>query len=145
MGTLVIKELKHKPNHTNAYITFKNTCFLLYFPPYLQRTNPKITWVKNLLGQKVHLFHFSCLFMKTKPFLHRSIYNKLISHAEISQITDKDLVLFNLLRKPSEEWSKKSVTTYPAGIYLLKVNNRNNRRRCEICSKVILKTLERRY
>ena len=32
----------------------------------------------------------------------------------------------------------------PAGIYLLKVNNRNTRTRCEICSKLTIKTLERR-
>ena len=29
----------------------------------------------------------------------------------------------------------------PAGIYLLKVNNRNTRARCEICSKLTVKTL----
>ena len=28
----------------------------------------------------------------------------------------------------------------PAGIYLLKVNNRNTRARCEICSKLTIKT-----
>ena len=33
---------------------------------------------------------------------------------------------------------------YPAGIYLLKVNNKNTRIRCEICSKLIIKTPERR-
>ena len=31
----------------------------------------------------------------------------------------------------------------PAGIYLLQVNNRNNRTRCEICSKLTIKTPER--
>ena len=31
----------------------------------------------------------------------------------------------------------------PAGIYLLKVNNRNTRRRCEIYSKLTIKTPER--
>ena len=31
-----------------------------------------------------------------------------------------------------------------AGIYLLKVNNRNTRTRCEICSKLTIKTPERR-
>ena len=36
------------------------------------------------------------------------------------------------------------VRTIPAGIYLLKVNNRNTRIRCEICSKLI-KTQERHY
>ena len=34
---------------------------------------------------------------------------------------------------------------YPAGIYLLKVNNRNTRTRREICSKLTLKTPERRH
>ena len=33
----------------------------------------------------------------------------------------------------------------PAGIYLLKVNNRNTRTRCEICSKLTIKMIERRY
>ena len=29
---------------------------------------------------------------------------------------------------------------YPANIYLFKVNNRNSRKRCEICSKLTIKT-----
>ena len=33
--------------------------------------------------------------------------------------------------------------TYPISIYLLKVNNRNTKTRCEICSKLIRKTPER--
>ena len=33
----------------------------------------------------------------------------------------------------------------PGGIYLLKVNNRNTRTRCEICSKLTIKTPKRRY
>ena len=32
----------------------------------------------------------------------------------------------------------------PAGIYLLKVNNRNTRKICEICSNLTIKTPERR-
>ena len=33
----------------------------------------------------------------------------------------------------------------PADIYLLKVNNRNTRTRCEICSNLKVKTPERRH
>ena len=33
----------------------------------------------------------------------------------------------------------------PAGIYLLKVGNRNTRTSCEICSKLTIKTPERRF
>ena len=32
--------------------------------------------------------------------------------------------------------------TFPANIYVLKVNNRNTRKRCEICSKLTIKTPE---
>ena len=38
----------------------------------------------------------------------------------------------------------KTNATNPAAIYLLKVNNRNTRTRCEICSKLTIKIPERR-
>ena len=34
---------------------------------------------------------------------------------------------------------------HPVGIYMFKVNNRNNRTRSEICSKLTIKTPERHY
>ena len=40
--------------------------------------------------------------------------------------------------------TKCSYINIPAGIYLLKVNNRNTRTRCEICSKLTINTPERR-
>ena len=36
------------------------------------------------------------------------------------------------------------ITYYPAGNYMFKVNNRNTRTKCEICSKLTIKTPERR-
>ena len=33
----------------------------------------------------------------------------------------------------------------PVGIYMFQVNNRNTRTRCEICSKLLIKTSERRH
>ena len=39
---------------------------------------------------------------------------------------------------------KKLKEKIPAGIYLLKVNNRNARTSCEKCSKLTIKTPERR-
>ena len=35
--------------------------------------------------------------------------------------------------------------TYTANNYLFKVNNRNTRKRCEICSKLTIKRTERRH
>ena len=37
------------------------------------------------------------------------------------------------------------VATYTIGIYLLKGNYRNTRKRCETCSKLTIKTPERRH
>ena len=37
-----------------------------------------------------------------------------------------------------------NVHNIPGGNYMFKVNNRNTRTRCEICSKLTIKTAERR-
>ena len=54
------------------------------------------------------------------------------------------LSLYLTLNAFQKEYSEAYQTT-PAGIYLLKYNNRNTRRRCEICSNLTLKTPERRH
>ena len=38
-----------------------------------------------------------------------------------------------------------NITTNPANTYLLKVNNRNTRKRCELCSMLTIKTPEYRH
>ena len=45
-------------------------------------------------------------------------------------------------KKYFKKWKNVS---RPAGIYLFKVNNRNTRTRCVICSKLTIKTPERRH
>ena len=54
--------------------------------------------------------------------------------------------LFCLLLFPSDNlfFTVVSYQTSPAGIYLFKVNSRNTRKRCEICSKLTINTPERR-
>ena len=42
-------------------------------------------------------------------------------------------------------WVYRATSVYPAGICLLKVINRNTRTRCEICTKLTIKTPERRH
>ena len=37
------------------------------------------------------------------------------------------------------------ISSYPIDIYMFKVNNRHTRTRCEICSKLTIKTPERRH
>ena len=49
-----------------------------------------------------------------------------------------------LTNSKAAEESVALTRIYPAGIYLLKVNNKNTRTRYEICSKLTIKTSERR-
>ena len=47
--------------------------------------------------------------------------------------------------EPVKQLWWKFLWKYPAGICMFKVNNRNTRTRCEICSELIIKTSERRH
>ena len=51
----------------------------------------------------------------------------------------------SLVKNPLRISLNVFLLSIPAGIYLLKVNNRNTRTRCEICSKLTIKTPERRH
>ena len=60
------------------------------------------------------------------------------------------LLMKPLFRQTSDILDEQNNIDYspsirPAGIYLLKVNNRNTRARCEICSKLTINTPERRH
>ena len=48
------------------------------------------------------------------------------------------------IRSWYDKFTLEIIYVFPVDIYLLKVNNRNTRTRCEICSKLTIKTPERR-
>ena len=50
-----------------------------------------------------------------------------------------------ILNGPVASKSVDSSTNLPVSNYMFKVNNRNTRTSCEICSKLTVKTPERRY
>ena len=58
--------------------------------------------------------------------------------------TDSRSKLLIRLTMPPPSHPKKTLdlSFYPVKIYLVKVNNRNTRKRCEICSKLTIKTLD---
>ena len=64
-----------------------------------------------------YVSHFSETYLKTFIFCIRTKQNTIIKNNNI---------------------------TFPVNIYLFKVNKRNTRKRCEICSKLTIKTPERR-
>ena len=67
--------------------------------------------------------------------------------AEFSQIFTGNI--FNSLSSEEQilfetSYNLEDTCSHPAGNYMFKVNNRNTRTRCEICSKLTIKTPERR-
>ena len=89
-----------------------------------------------------------------KPISERACYGRNIS-AEKTNFCCSILPFYFICRNSmffqlvhvNLSTSSQSRKNYiiPTGIYLLKVNNRNIRTRCEICSKLTIKTPERRH
>ena len=67
-------------------------------------------------------------------FTHNSLSRILLESRQYSKKLHERYNLSTILTTP-----------FPAGIYQLKVINRNIRKRCEICSKLTIKTPERRH
>ena len=75
------------------------------------------------------------------------VYRVLCSLKSVFQISKLAFNLLFVLKKPFPKMSFVKRTEnafFPAGIYLLKVNNRNTGIRCEICPKLTIRTPERR-
>ena len=78
----------------------------------------------------------------TQRKLHKPLCDVSSNHTDVSSV-----LTFSLLICRYYTISMTKGTTeisIPANIYLFKVNNRNFRKRCEICSKLTIKTPERR-
>ena len=57
----------------------------------------------------------------------------------------KDTDYFDCLKYALKIMNKTHRDRLPPNIYFFKVNNRNNRKTCEVCSKLTIKTPERRH
>ena len=65
--------------------------------------------------------------------------------SEVDQMSTRNLVVKSKLSPDSGSATFETVQLYPTGNYMFKVNNRNTRTRCEICSKLTIKIPERRH
>ena len=90
--------------------------------------------VQKLLQQVKHNFRVDGC-RNIPQFL---ILNILLAYLQSISLGQRDGVFV-------ESTNKHQMKAIPAGIYLLKVNNRNTRTRCVICSKLTIKTPERRH
>ena len=101
----------------------------------MEKTNPLINFlfVKCLRFLTTLCGLYRALTILSNVFL--SVFQLKIPEIYLALYPDQILKKHKMLR----------IFIYPAGIYLLKINNRNTRKRCEICSKLIMKTPERRH
>ena len=110
-------------------ISYKN--FLNYCTSFLRTSQARKTSRTTLTYNDLQMSHVIAIYTalkKLKPDLH------LIN---ICQEIEPHRLLF-LFLGPAGLLSQ-------AGNYMFKVNNRNNRTRCEICSKLTINTPERSY
>ena len=63
-----------------------------------------------------------------------------ISSMQFWQIMEENLFKDNIIGP----MDNKNISLYPANTYLFQVSNKNTRKRCEICSKLAIKTPEQR-
>ena len=65
----------------------------------------------------------------------------------VQKLAHTDILKINVI-KISKQWPIRTLDDLeiiPAGNYMFKVNNRNTRARCEVCSKLTIKIPERRH
>ena len=74
---------------------------------------------------------------------HDNLY--LISFNYISSFVETLGMFERVFVSCSKLCFQRFVRTNPANIYFFKVNNRNTRKRCEICSKFTIKKPQRRH
>ena len=84
--------------------------------------------------------------LKLYVFISRVKYLTLVEYKFIHTHLTKIISMGGIYKlEELFPYPKGVETSYPVGIYLLKVNHKNTRAKCEICSKLIIKTPERRH
>ena len=130
---------------------FQSVSKIIAFPSkqgYLQTFYSVLTHINQKKETKATFligFHQACLGMPTLFKIARrisSLYCFSILQLIVSEIYSCFYSTFHYgFLSP---YLNKDFYGHPVCIYLLKVTNRNSRTRCEKCSKLTLKTLERR-
>ena len=100
----------------------------------------------NLIRQvsPVYYFLFRFILLVQHYLLYRcKTYWEYLSKQRFHQKRYRNLdIELSLMNRTWRKWSM--LFGFPAGIYVLKVNYRNTKARCWICSKLTIKALERR-
>ena len=110
----------------------KNKNYKTSFSDNFKEQFPFVTKCSSHVSDHQHKFHCTICNVKISPAHGGS--DDITRHAETP----------GHIKQSSALKGKRIFHSLSAGIYLPKVNNRNTRTRCEICSKLTIKTPERR-
>ena len=106
-----------------------------------------LLYMKNLCVSHPKKVYFKPLL--EKPFSFGALFCRSQASCTLSTLSILSIVSFlhciNIKQFPTTNNIPAEVFVYPGGNYLLKFNNRSTRTRCEICSKLTIKTPKRRH
>ena len=115
-------------------------CIFIFF--FKKERTEKKTWqntLKHLRNSYLYFFGRNCI--SNKNYLPRLLW---ISGGEPFSSKCSLLIAVKTEKQKNGTLVRKGLSIHPANIYLFKVNNRNTRKICKICSKLTIKTPERR-
>ena len=133
--------------YCNIYCTLKRLKFVRQYDIFCLNLRIKVIFYFFVSVN----FLSSSGFKETFKYYLQIIFNRNLKGAQTVRFLHVHLIyirciyyfLMFLLDNLLFRWSADYL--FPANIYLFKVNNRNTRKRCEICSKLTIKTPERRH
>ena len=114
---------------TRDLIKYAQNCKIYPAGNYMFKVNNRNTRTRCEICSKLICESFNEVY---KMYIFNKSLDKIRSADEFWYCT-RDLIKY-----------AQNCKIYPAGNYMFKVNNRNTRTRCEICSKLTIKTPERR-
>ena len=112
-------------------------------------------YFQMILCWDIFLHYYENVFKASLPYPNKIIKRffevlkkGLLNNFDASKIDQKNFWTYSFFvtsrLKTKDLMYQWSPIKYPAKIYLFKVNNRNTRKKSEICSKLTIKTSERR-
>ena len=94
--------------------------------------------------QKSLIIFVFCAYISVSFQIPFAPINRVCGAYDIKPLNSFKILSYLFVRNCDHFCLNQNLALDPANIYLFKVNNKNTRKRCEICSKLTIKTPERR-
>ena len=145
--------------YSNAADCFLEICFRLFVKDLHGVSRDRRSNIFEVVVRAINIYEAAIISSDTNLLsqLRQPIWDYIVSNCSSFALKNCDAVfsqiftgnIFNSLSSEEQilfetSYNLEDLCSHPAGNYMFKVNNRNTRTRCEICSKLTIKTPERR-